>query len=303
MFSGGADSETVLKSFINNDIKLDEVATFHNYEGSGTRDDHLNSEFFRVALPRLEGLKDQYPWLRQRVIDLTAATLDTFNEQDRFDWFNGVNMLLTPGCIARQNFIMRERDWADMINQGKKVCVVWGADKPRVIHENGRYSVRFLDIIDLTVKSMSGQQPYTDELFYWTPDMPEIVIKQAHMIKNYLEKNYLNSPFVSTKKSELAYKQVGDTKYWLDNHGVHTVCYPDWDIYTYSSGKTPSPVFGARDYWFIELGNMRQLDIWRMGLEARWNMVGDYWKNDPLNISKGFKASWSRDYYLEKEKK
>lgn len=303
MFSGGADSETVLRSFLDNDIKLDEVVTWTNYQGSGRKDDHLNSEFFRVALPRFEQLRDQYPWLRQRVIDLTDLVMTLFSDEtDRFDWIHATNMFPQPNVLCRRDLVMSQKDWADMIHQGKKVCVITGADKPRVLHENGRYSVRFLDIVDLTVKSMAGEQPYTDELFYWTPDMPEIVIKQGHMIKNYLERYYLTSPFVSQKPSQLAYKKVGGTKYWLDNHGVHTICYPNWNIETYSSGKTPSPIFGARDRWFFELGNMRQLDIWQMNIEARWNMVDDYWKNDPSDISKGFKGSWSRDYYLEKEK-
>lgn len=302
MFSGGSDSETVLKSFIDNDIKLDEVATINNYEGSGTREDFLNSEFFRVAKPRFEYLREHYPWMKTRVIDFTQPTLAAFNEDDRFDWINSNNMIIAPSCVARQDFVMRERDWADMINQGQRLCVVWGAEKPRLVHENGRYSIRFIDMLDITLKTMSGQQPYADELFYWTPDMPEIVIKQGHMLMRYLEENYLTSPFVSTRSSQLAYKKVGDTRYWLDPHGVHSVIYPNWDINTYSSGKSPSPIWGARDRWFFELGSMRQLEIFEMGVKARWDMVGDYWKNDPSNIHKGFKASWSRDYYLEKEK-
>ena len=303
MYSGGADSETVLQSFINNDIKLDEVCTHNTYKGSRIKTDNLNSEYFRVALPRMEYLREHYPYIKTRVIDLSDMNVEFFNEKTKFDWIHDTPMLLMPNALVKRDLVTNVREWADMIAQGKRVAVVWGAEKPRLIHENGRYSFRFIDILDITTKSMAGQQPYADELFFWTPDLPEIVIKQAHMLMRYLQQNYQQSPFVSRQSSQLAYKQKDGVKYWLDVHGVHSVIYPGWDISTYSAGKALSPILGARELWFYNMENMRPLEIWKMGVEARWKMVDDYWKNDPSNIHKGFKASWSRDYYLEKENK
>ena len=110
-------------------------------------------------------------------------------------------------------------------------------------------------------------------------------------------------PFVSTVKSDLAFRCVGDKKYWLSNHGVHSLIYPNWDINTLTTGKTPSSVFSNRDTWFF---NMEKTNIlyqnWATGFEKLWQTLPDYWKNDPADVSKGIKGCLSKSYFLEKEK-
>ena len=51
---------------------------------------------------------------------------------------------------------------------------------------NGWYFA-FNDILDNCVNPFVQQRyndGWYDELFYWSPDYPEIVIKQAHTVKN-----------------------------------------------------------------------------------------------------------------------
>ena len=174
-----------------------------------------------------------------------------------------MNMMHNANGPSREGLPLKIKEWADMINQGKKLCILWGKDKPRIVHVNNKFAFRFIDIIDecATVKSMAGNQPYTDEFFYWTPDKPELLIKQAHLIKNYLNQPNLESlPFVSLTKSDLAYKEINGKKYWLNNHGVHSIIYPNWDISTYSSGKIASVIFSDRDHWFFNSNNLRNIE-------------------------------------------
>jgi hypothetical protein len=90
-------------------------------------------------------------------------------------------------------------------------------------------------------------------------------------------------------------------KLWLNNHGVHTLLYPKWNIATFSAGKTPSLVYSARDDWFWGLEQPNQSKhIWEMGINKIWNTISDYWKNDPQDISKGLVGCWGKDYFLEK---
>jgi len=302
-WSGGADSETVLRSFLDNNIKLDEIVSFNNYEGSKSKTDLMNSELFYRTIPRAEKLKTQYPWLKFRMLDISKMTMEYFQNQTiKFDWIYGVNMMLTPNCVVRDGIGYKVPEWKKIIDAGKKLCILWGVDKPRVIHDNGKFAVRFIDVIDNCVKvsSMAGQNPYSDELFYWTPDHPKIPIKQGHLIKNYLNSNLLTSPFISEKKSELAFKIHNGKIYWLNNHGVHTVVYPTWDINTFDAGKPPSVVYSWRDDWFFnsEKNNVSR-QVWQMGIDKIFKILPDYWKNDPTNIAQGLKASWSKTYYLE----
>jgi hypothetical protein len=303
MYSGGADSETVLQSFFSNDININEIVSYINYNAAGHCADFCNSETVQVAVPRIEQIRSKWPWIKHTMLDLSEITMNHFeNPLLKFDWIYNTNMCFTPNCVARGSLANKMPGWMDIINSGKKLCVLWGHDKPRICHENNRYSVRFIDIIDNgpTVNSMAGQQPYTDELFFWTPDFPKILIKQAHLIKNYLETQLESSAWISTQRSNLAYRTKHGTQYWLTNHGVHQIIYPNWNIDTFSAGKPSSIFFSLRDSWFIDLNNSYQAKhVWQMGIEKLWELVPDYWKNDPSDCSKGLKGCWSKDYYLE----
>lgn len=304
MYSGGADSQTVLESFIDNDIKLDEIATYINYDGSDNKNDFLNSEAFKVSIPKAQELIVQYPWLNHRVIDLTQLTMDKFNLVDtKFNWIYEQNMYISPNNNSRDSLPLKIKEWADLINAGKKVCILWGKDKPRVQCHDGKFFLKFIDFVDdaATVKSIAGEQPYTDEFFYWTPDMPKLVIKQGHLIKNYLSRDLVQLPFISTERSDLAYREINNQKYWLSNHGVHQLIYPKWDISTFSAGKAGSVIFTPRDIWFFQLETAQKArQNWQVGLEKFWELIPPYWRNHESDLSKGIKACWSKDYYLGK---
>ena len=309
-FSGGADSTNILQTFLENNIKLDEIVS-HCVDSVATKSkNYFNDEVTKVAWPMVEKLKEQYPWLKSvqhRFLEHSEFIEDYFAHRHNCDdWFYETNMIWTPNHVARNhNLALKVPEWADLLHAGKKICMLYGQDKPRIIHENNCFGFRFIDFIGnvISVKSMAGQYPWTDELFYWSPDMPEICIKQAHLIKNYLKlDNVEQLPHVSKVSSDLAYKVVKGTKYWLSNHGVHQLIYPNWDINTFSVGKPSSSVLSPRDYWVTNLEEDNVIKKnWVAGIEKMSNLVCDYWKNDVNNFfEKGIKASWSKIYYLEK---
>jgi hypothetical protein len=55
-YSSGADSQTVLDAFINNDIKLDEVVSFVNYRATADNNNVQNKEIVEVAIPTIKRL-------------------------------------------------------------------------------------------------------------------------------------------------------------------------------------------------------------------------------------------------------
>lgn len=301
-WSGGADSDTVMHSFIDNDIKLDEIVSYGNYEASSDKTDFMNSEMFYRTLPQVQYLKDTHPWMTFRIVDLSQDTVDTFNTMSQTDWIYNANMMLTPNCVARDRIGYKVKAWADLITQGKKLCVLWGADKPRVVYENNKFAVKFVDMIDncVTVSSIANKNDYADELFFWSPDAPKIVIKQAHLVKRYMDNNLFDSPYISFKESGIAFKEHNGKKYWLNNHGLHQIIYPNWNIHTFDAGKTPSIIVSPRDRWFFELedGNVAKY-VWKIGVEKVFSTIPDYWKNDPTDMSRGIKASWSKTYFIE----
>ena len=169
---------------------------------------------------------------------------------------------------------------------------------------DGKFCLRFQDTIGFVpdVTSIAGQQPYTDELFFWTPDNPEIVIKQAHLVKRYLSApNVKNLPYVSEGNTDLAYTVVDGKKYGLSTHGLHALIYPEWDLgVTTTAAKPRSIIFADRDEWFFKLESTNpHLLNWHFGLEKIWKTSPDYWKNDPMDIAQGLKGSVSKNYFIE----
>lgn len=305
-YSGGADSTTVLESFIDNGIHLDEVAIQTNLSKSDNKQDYMNAELFNVALPRIADAQAKCPGLKQRIIDLTELELEYFKKPDAAEtWLHELNCLMSPHGVARESLGLKVKEWADMIHAGKKLAIITGTDKPRLFqHPDGRFSFRFIDIIDgsTTVKSISGQQPYADEFFFWTPDMPEIAIKQAHLVKNFvLDPASLNSPFFNQDQNAqvLLTVTVNGQKKLLTNHGLHSIIYPKWNTSTFTVGKPASNIFSPRDDWILKLSDDHYLrKNWHYGINKWWSMLPDYWKNDPTDPAKGIKLCISKDYFL-----
>lgn len=300
-YSGGADSQNALDTFLDNNIRVDELVSLVDYELTGETHNFLNAEIFEVVIPKVKEYQLRYPWLKHRLYDHSTATLKFYSDRKhRYDWFYSNNTCLSASTAIRDNWAYPVKEWMDLIEAGKKVCFLWGIDKPRVCHINGKFIFRFLDTFWQNVSAISGKHPYTEEFFYWTPDLPEIAIKQGHVIKNYLSlPNVKNLPFVTTEKSDLAWREIEGKKYWLSVHGVHTLVYPKWDITTFSVGKSPSSVISPRDSWFYKIENSHPAKSnWLTGYEKLSKMLPEYWMNDPKDMTKNIKGCWSKDYFL-----
>ena len=136
------------------------------------------------------------------------------------------------------------------------------------------------------------------EFFYWTPDCPKIVVKQAHVLKNYLKIATTTSPWMTNAKSDLAYKIVDGKNLWISVDGVHSLIYPNWQPTPYQF-KPASSIFSQRDDWFHSLNNNEVAwKIWRNGLDKRWSLVPKYWKNDVNDMARGYKSCFSTEYDL-----
>lgn len=305
MYSSGADSDNILHTFLEYDIKIDEIATFTNYDATGEKHDFwFNSEVFDIAIPKIEKCKEKFPYLKHRIIDICQLIIDLFSKPSIIhNWAYEMSSIINPNSYARNNLRSAVPEWQQIIDSGKKVALVWGSEKPRIHVEDGKFCFRFIDIVDNAVacgnqiKDIDG---YYDEFFYWSPDSPKIPIKQAHLIKNYLKIATKDSMHMTTKHSGLGYKFIDGTKYSISTIGVHNIIYP-WFEYRFANDNKPTTLFfGFRDNWFQ---TMTETDTarknWRLALENIWSNTPDYWKNNPNDMTKAFKQCLSNPYFLE----
>jgi hypothetical protein len=301
-YSSGSDSDNILRSFVDNNIQLDEVASYTNLEATGDRNDWLNGEIYNVAGPRIQKIKEtSQPWLKHTIIDLSKIIMDFFNNKvNKFDWIYNINSYLSPNNIIRTNIVEYHPDWLRLMDQGKRVGFIWGVEKPKIVGINGKFSTMFMDIIDGAVTPHLQFNPRPGlfhELFYWAPDCPEMVIKQCHVIKKFLKTVAADSPLLTDKGSS-RYSVItiqGKIKY-LTTNGTNQLIYPGWEPAPFQV-KPQSLVFSPRDEWFFSLPDS---DIakhnWKQGIEYFWLNTPKQFKNDPNVMSRGFKTINSQIY-------
>lgn len=271
MYSGGADSKTVVDSFIKNNIHVDEIAQFTHAEGSG-KEAFMDREVWKVAVPTTAGIVEETPTTKHRLIDLSKYYYTEFNDAEfKFDFIYQVNNFLHPLSSIRTRIRDYVDDWKHIIDSGKKLCLVWGGDKPLVYYDwrYKKHLFSFNDVVDQMVTPMTQQVDnpgWFDELFYWTPDLPALPIKQAHLIKNFLQNpdhslNWMyrvpgnNHPHPTEYENTDVDKRSGSTvingdKWYLKREAMHRLIYPTWDVTTFTDGKPPSIITHPRDAWF-----------------------------------------------------
>jgi hypothetical protein len=127
-----------------------------------------------------------------------------------------------------------------------------------------------------------------DEYFYWSPNLPQLVVKQAHLIYNYLKQtNQLNTlTHLGTKASF----HVSDY-YQM----IHPIIYPSWNTQTWQIKKPTSSVRDEVGKWFFDLAPAETQKKWTEGIQEMERQVGQRWFNNQT-VHDGLIGSYSKFY-------
>lgn len=194
-FSGGVDSANVLHSFIDNDIFLDEIVMYRPARLVSKANTHdkttanVYSEIEFAAKPHLQKhLKNNKT--KVRFIDIDESTEKFFNNHNLLSQFYKINKMSTNG-IGKIAICTTDPIWNELYSSGKKVAHIQGVDKPIISFEKEEYIFQFGDAA-MTFNFASSENTAENEMllnhqfhefFYWTPDLPELVIKQCQVVK------------------------------------------------------------------------------------------------------------------------
>jgi hypothetical protein len=138
-------------------------------------------------------------------------------------------------------------------------------------------------------------------MFYWSPDLPPMLIKQAHIIKRYLEHATAQTPWVQPESSGLACVDRNGQTLWLHRDGVSSLIYPTWDINTFQVEKTPSPIFVPNTTWLYDNEIDSTAKNYRNSILHFRDSIPEHWRNDNGAVFRGLRGIWSRPYYLDKQ--
>jgi hypothetical protein len=287
-YSGGSDSHNILNAWIDADCKIDEIAAIWNYGASSDKQDHCNAEITNVVLPDIETLRNRGLEFEFRLIDISQYSLDIFNAfGTNFEYY--INRYFSINNPARALFREKIEDYKNIIDSGKKLCFLWGVEKP-VIEYDGRYYFNFIDALDNCV-SPYVQERYNrgwfDELFYWSPDAPLIPIKQAHIVKNFLQLCNDKS-FYQNEYTSFGYNKT--LKQYLRAESVKNLIYPKWSNDIFCNGKAGSFIYSDRDKWFFKSN---------LDLKERFDQIVKNVVNHGRIKNKNIVPHYSQRYYLE----
>jgi len=235
--SGGGDSTTAIYSFLNNGIHLDEVVFRYPKTGEknvhndpyNTKCENTLSEWEFAAKPLLNWIAANHPTVKITMHDYSENMLK--GEIDE-TWVFKSKDYFQPGHAFKHDnvgYIDHQRD----ADRGKSICVLYGIDKPKMCIRDSKWYVYFMDLQANHSNSVVGDYDnITNEYFYWTPDLPEIVHKQAHIIKNWfmLPQNKFLQYLVRWPNHSIAHRTAYEQM-------VKPLIYPDYNPATFQTAK------------------------------------------------------------------
>lgn len=269
-FSGGADSGTVLDTFLKNNIHVDEVVSWGAWNHRISKQSHaLNSEIFQAGSQLIEQcLAQGIRFTHENYLDY----MDMVYQSD--DWIHKSDWRMTPESDFRRHLLYHRSAVQKILDQGKSVALIFGRDKSRVIYHEGSL---FWAALDVTM----GQDLYPEifdpefngpstEWFFSTPDFPEIMIKQSHLIAQWYR-----SRFTVTEIESLLHPATFDQNY---DQRINLAIYPaTWNPDTFSVGKgfanTFVPFYHKSSWFFDTLNDVQQHRIWRQGVSDVYNSI------------------------------
>jgi hypothetical protein len=296
-YSGGADSDNILQTFIRNDIKLDEVVSFVNYEATKDKFNFLNGEIYNVAGARVEQAQQKQPDLHHRIVDLCKYTVDYFKvSESKFNWIYEMRSLYNPNAVVQQSLKNKVTDWQNLFNTGKRVAFVYGVDKPTVVGIDSKYFFTFKDVLDFAVsaKTQMENNPWeNNELFYWSPAAPLIPIKQGQAIKKFLESVSVNDTKFFDELisgwSNIFIKTAGKT-FALKSDVMHQIIYPHWTPTPYQL-KAKNMLLTPRDSWFFKLpDSYAPKHAWKLGVDKLVESFPEKYKHPSKKSLKYFES-------------
>ena len=298
--SGGGDSTQAVFNFLLNGIHIDEIVFRYPKVGEGAigidskvnRCENTLSEYEFATKPLLNWVKTNFPDIKITVHDYSADML--VNEDRDESWVYSAKEFLQPGHVTKfPNYQTIEHKY--LADGGKSICVLYGIDKPKVCIREGKWYLYFMDFqANYANPDMGDYTNITNEYFYWTPDLPEIVIKQAHMVVNWF-----NMPANRHLQFLARWPNHSVAQRTSYENLIKSLIYPDYDAMTFQVSKPSSNFYSEMDHWFYENFQDHKLyQSWQAGVKFVEDNVDPKFFNREFGRAVGFVGFLSPFYCI-----
>jgi hypothetical protein len=220
------------------------------------------SEYFFAVKPMLRWLQKVSPKTKITIHD---HSLDAFNNHGYFDenFIYWCGDFQSPGFITRfqHNTIthnLREFD------KDKNIGIIFGIDKPKLCLKNNQLFGFFVDapMQPGLVPTFTNNTNITSELFYWTPDLPEMLVKQCHEIKKWFlhpQNKSFNRILDEARIKDPHFRTMYETL-------LKGIIYPDYNLETFQCHKPTRSTLQEWDFWIKDFSDTQGYNVWQEGL-------------------------------------
>lgn len=274
-YSGGADSHNIFEAFNRQGLLIDEIVVHHFEKGRGPQSNFskhdtsaLNStatEHYFHTLPMLKYISKVSPKTKITLVDMTDNMFEYFQNAKDENWVNTRTEQINPGNVTKYDYfkVLRKR-----LDVTRSMAVVLGTDKPRCFIRAAdsnfyfRISDKSINSARSIADSLSIYSNSTLEYFYWSPDSAKMLVKQAHVVKRFLEKNpkyqiFFYSPNLTKEIWRYVHENI-----------LRTIVYSTWNTKWFQAEKNLREWSNEIDYWFISgAAGTDAREIWYAGKE------------------------------------
>jgi len=266
-FSGGADSTNMVYSFLKNNIYLDEIVAgapvsgLKNWQDTNdTRAENTISETRLAQLPELKEIAIKHPTVKVTIHDYFEDMLEY--KTDEWLWKSG--SYIHPTFAARYRLERDEYNHLKKIaDSGKRICFLYGLDKPCLVEHKNSYYVLFRDILVNNGFPALDHPMASVELFYYNGDLPRLMVKQAHVTARYISRaenlHLYNNMIYNSKniipKISKGWRWETDPNWEAGffERGIVPAIYPMLDKKVFQAKKPTTAFFAQHDAWFEKL--------------------------------------------------
>jgi len=236
-FSGGADSYNVLRSFIDNGIKLDEICvkwcndtltantTIYTPNTIDSTAWNYLSEWDYAIKPVLDEISKSHPEIKIEIVD----------------WFK------TKGLIGAEESFKIVNHWHDvevpslavwspneekLVSQNKRVGSVYGVDKPNLWFDNANNAYLFFSDGGTTMGTPNPCNIYGTEYFYWAHEFPLLTFEMANQAALAFKKD--KELFEVRYRKEIKGSEIDDnwskweTAFQIQQKKLRHILYDNW---------------------------------------------------------------------------
>jgi hypothetical protein len=259
-FSGGADSRNLLNTFLENDIRVDEIVAYYPVQASDKLLSTFNVvdksasnaifEYYTACEPTLKEISAKYPNIKITLIDYTEYTINLVanDKPEELVKYGSTLSVYNAGERMLSNML---KEYSEKYNSA---CCVYGIDKPNIRFDisKNRFGVCMSDFAHNKCKFIiDGYRPII-EPFYQTPDMPQLLLAQTKVIKQYLMPMLTGESISPAVQAIMSNSRDPNIK-MIEPHSdiIKTILYKNYNPKIYQSDKPIMHFAGQEpESWF-----------------------------------------------------